>query len=115
MRYLIMIMVFALASISAFAKPHCLSFNNHDNKVTIVFTDEEADGEYIVSDVKLFPIENGEGYDVNSIDTNVTDGFAKVTLTFPHLTKFSNPYVELTINGKKEKFTVSVLSGTWNN
>ncbi len=83
--------------------------------MTIVFTDEEADGEYIVSDVKLFPIENGEGYDINSVDTNVTNGVAKVTLTFPHLTKFSNPYVKLTINGKKKKFKVSELSGIWNN
>ncbi len=103
-------MVLAIAGLAANAAPHCCYFNNDDNKVTIVFTDEDADGEYIVSDVKLFPIEGEQGYDVNSVDTNVTDGVAKVTLTFQHLTKFSNPVVELTVNGKKQ--TSRLLSWT---
>lgn len=106
-------LVMALTSVIANAAPHCSYFNNDENKVTIIFTDEEANGEYIVSDVMLYPIEGGKGYEVNSVDTNVTDGVAKVTLTFQHLTKFSNPVVELTVNGKKADFKVAKLEGTW--
>lgn len=113
MRKFIVAIVFAVASLAASAAPRCCYFNNDDNKVTIVFTDEDADGEYIVSDVLLFPVEGGKGYEVNSVDTNVTDGVAKVTLTFQHLTEFSNPVVELTINGKKAYFKVAKLKGTF--
>lgn len=113
MRKFIIAIVIAIAGLAANAAPHCCYFDNDDNKVTIVFTDEDADGEYIVSDVMLFPVEGEKGYEVNSVDTNVTDGMAKVTLTFQHLTKFSNPVVELTINGKKADFKVAKLKGTW--
>ncbi len=37
MRQFIIVIVFALATIVAFAKPHCHGFNNYDDKVTIVF------------------------------------------------------------------------------
>lgn len=37
------------------AKPRCQGFNNYDNKVTIVFTDNQAKDKYTVSDVKLIP------------------------------------------------------------
>ena len=113
MRKYFAVIVIALTAVIAKAAPHCSYFNNDENKVTIVFTDEDADGEYIVSDVMLFPVKGERGYEVNSVDTNVTDGVAKVTLTFQHLTKFSNPVVELTINGKKARFTVAKLTGTW--
>lgn len=113
MKKFIITIVLAIAGLAANAAPHCCYFNNGDNKVTIIFTDDDANGEYIVSDVKFFPIEGGRGYEVNSVDTNVTDGVAKVTLTFQHLTQFSNPVVELTINGKKADFKVAELDGTW--
>ena len=32
----------AVIGLAANAKPHCQSFNNYDDKVTIVFTDEQA-------------------------------------------------------------------------
>lgn len=113
MRKYFVALVMALSAVIANASPHCSYFNNDENKVTIIFTDEEAAGEYIVSDVMLYPIEGGKGYEVYSVDTNVTDGVAKVTLTFQHLTEFSNPTVELTINGEKAKFNVAKLKGTW--
>ena len=78
-------MAFAIASISAYAKPHCQSFNNYDDKVTIIFADESADNTYSVS---------------------VNNGVATATLTFDHLTQFSDPKVELKINGKTTTFKV---------
>ena len=113
MKKIIVAIVFTIAGMLANAAPHCCYFNNDGNKVTIIFTDEDALGEYIVSDVMLYPIAGGEGYEANSADTNVTDGVAKVTLTFQHLTKFSNPVVKLSINGKEAQFKVAKLEGTW--
>lgn len=88
----------------AYAKPQCQGFNNYDNKVTIVFTDDNAGSQYEVSDVKL--VTYGKEYSATSVTTTVKDGTATVTLTFPHITQFSNPKVSLRINGKKTKFKV---------
>lgn len=113
MKKLIVAIVLTIAGVVANAAPYCCYFNNDGNKVTIIFTDEDAVGEYIISDVMLYPVEGCEGYEVNSAETNVTDGVAKVTLTFQHLTKFSNPVVKLSINGKEAEFKVTKLKGTW--
>lgn len=113
MRCLIIAIILVIACLAAKAVPHCCYFNNDTDKVTIVFTDEDADGEYIVSDVMLYPVEGDKGYEVNSVDTNVTDGVAKVTLKFRHLTEFANPVVKLSINGKKAEVKVANLKGTW--
>ena len=99
-------MAFAIASISAYAKPHCQSFNNYDDKVTIIFADESTDNTYNVSDVKLIPSRNGKEYNATSVSVSVNNGVVTVTLTFEHLTQFSNPKVELKINGKKTTFKV---------
>ena len=99
-------MAFAIASISAYAKPHCQSFNNYDDKVTIIFADESADNTYNVSDVKLIPSWKGQQYKASSVDVSINKGIATVTLTFDHLTQFSNPKVELKINEKKTSFKV---------
>ena len=96
----------AVIGLAANAKPHCQSFNNYDDKVTIVFTDEQAGDHYTVSDVKFLPSWNGKEYPATSVNTTIKDGVATVTLVFPHLTHFSNPRVTLRINGKKTKFEV---------
>ena len=106
MRKILIIMAFAIASISAYAKPHCQSFNNYDDKVTIIFADESTDNTYNVSDVKLIPSWKGKEYKATSVSVSVNNGVATVTLTFDHLTKFSSPKVELKINGKKASFKV---------
>ena len=106
MRKFLMMMAFAMAAIAAYAKPHCQSFNNYDDKVTIVFADESEGDTYNVSDVKLIPSCNGKEYDATSVSVSVNNGRATVTLTFDHLTKFSNPKVELKINGKQTRFKV---------
>lgn len=93
-----------LCACIAYAKPKCQGFNNYDNKVTIVFTDEEASKTYSVSDVKL--ITYGKKYTATSVHADVKNGVATVTLIFPHITQFSNPKVTLRINGKKTKFKV---------
>lgn len=102
------ITVFLLAAIglAANSKPHCQGFNNYDGKVTIVFTDDNARGRYTVSDVKLIPSWMGEEYPATSVKATVKDGVATVTLTFPHITQFSNPKVTLRINGRKTRFRV---------
>ena len=99
-------MAFAIASISAYAKAHCQSFNNYDDKVTIIFADESADNTYNVSDVKLIPSRNGKECNATSVSVSVNNGVATVTLTFDHLTQFSDPKVELKINGKTTTFKV---------
>ncbi len=96
--------MFALLGVAASAKPRCQGFNNYDNKVTVVFTDDEAKGAYTVTDAKF--INCGREYAAESVQTSVKDGVATVTLTFPHLTQFSNPKVRLCVNGKKKKFNV---------
>lgn len=97
-------MAIGIASIAAYAKPHCQSINNYDNKVTITFTDNSAGDSYNVSDVILIPTWGGKEYKAKSVSVSVNNGVATVILTFPHLTKFSNPKVELRINGKKTSF-----------
>ncbi|MDE6231569.1 MAG: hypothetical protein K2M37_08130 [Muribaculaceae bacterium] len=106
MKYITTLLISLLLSFSAIAKPHCQSFNNYDNKVTIIFTDDKAGAQYTVSDVKLIPSWNGQKYKATSVDISVKKGIATVKLTFDHLTHFSNPKVELKINGKKKTFKV---------
>ena len=106
MKTFIISLILSLVCGIAYAKPHCQGFNNYDNKVTVVFTDDNAGDRYSVSDVKLIPSWKGEEYKASSIRTNVKDGVATVTLIFPHITHFSNPKVTLRINGKKYKIKV---------
>lgn len=104
MRTLITIFFLAIMVLTTNAKPHCQGFNNYDNKVTIVFTDDKVDSQYEVADVKL--ITYGKEYSATSVTATVKDGTARVILIFPHLTQFSNPKVKLRINGKKMTFNV---------
>ena len=106
MKQLIISLVCIMISIAALAKPNCQSFNNHDDKVTIIFTDDKAGKKYSVTDVRLIPAWLGKEYKATSVSISVNNGVATVTLTFPHLTQFSNPKVELKINGKKASFKV---------
>ena len=95
--------VFGLRKI-AYAKPHCQGFNNYDNKVTIVFTDNNVDSQYEVTNVRLVTYK--KEYSATSLTATVKDGTATVILVFPHIIQFSNPKVILRINGKKTKFKV---------
>ncbi|WP_300415243.1 hypothetical protein [Bacteroides acidifaciens] len=104
MKQLIISLVCIAISLAAYAKPQCQGFNNYNDKVTIVFTDKDADKTYSVSDAKLVTL--GKEYAATSVQANVKNGVATVTLTFPHITKFSNPKVTLRINGKKANFKV---------
>lgn len=106
MRKFLMIMAFALVSIATYAKPHCQSFNNNDNKTTIIFTDDKAGDKYSVTDVRIIPYWLGKEYKATSVRVYIKKGVATVTLTFDHLTQFSNPKVKLKINGKKTTFKV---------
>lgn len=98
------ILVCLACAAAACAKPHCQGFNNYNDNVTIVFTDEDAGRTYSVSDVKL--ITSGKEYAATSVKATIKNGVATVTLTFPHLTRFSNPKVTMRINGKKTKLKV---------
>ena len=104
MRALIIILLGTFMSLTTYAKPHCQGFNNYDNEVTIVFTDNNVGSQYEVTDVKL--VTYGKEYSATSVTTTVKDGTATVILVFPHITQFSNPKVSLRINGKKTKFKV---------
>ena len=106
MRNFIIFLILAAINVAAYAKPHCQGFNNYDNKVTIVFTDDKAGNQYTVSDVKLIPTWRGQEYQATSVKATVKNGVATVTLIFPHITQFYNPKVTLRINGKKTKFKV---------
>lgn len=106
MRNFIIFLILAAINVAAYAKPHCQGFNNYDNKVTIVFTDDKAGSQYTVSDVIFVPSWKGKEYKATSVSTTVENGVATVTLEFPHITQFSNPKVILRINGKKRTFKV---------
>lgn len=90
-----------LLGIALSAKTHCQGFNNYDDKVTIVFTDDNVGKQYSVTDVKLIPVWKGKEYSAISVKTTVENGVATVTLVFPHITEFSNPKITLRINGRK--------------
>lgn len=106
MRTLITTLILIAISMVTNAKPQCQGFNNYDDKVTIVFTDDNAGERYTVSDVKLIPTWRGQEYQATSVKSTVKNGVATVTLVFPHITQFSNPKVTLRINGKKKSFKV---------
>lgn len=106
MKTFIVSFILSLVCGTAYAKPHCQGFNNYDDKVTIVFTDDKAGSQYTVSDVILIPSWKGKEYKATSVSTTVENGVATVTLEFPHITQFSNPKVTLRINGKKRTFKV---------
>ena len=106
MKTIIISFILSLVCGMAYAKQHCQGFNNYDNKVTIVFTDDKAGSQYAVSDVILIPSWKGKEYKATSVSTTVENGVATVTLEFPHITQFSNPKVTLRINGKKSTFKV---------
>lgn len=106
MRNFIIFLILAAINVAAYAKPHCQGFNNYDNKVTVIFTDDKAGSQYTVSDVILIPSWKGREYKAASVRTTVENGVATVTLVFPHITQFSNPKVTLRINGKKRTFKV---------
>lgn len=106
MKTIIISFILSLVCGMAYAKPHCQGFNNYDNKVTIVFTDDKAGSQYTVSDVIFVPSWKGKEYKATSVSTTVENGVATVTLEFPHITQFSNPKVILRINGKKRTFKV---------
>ncbi len=103
---MILIIAFAITSMVAYAKPYCQSFNNYDDKVTIIFIDDEAGDKYTVTDVKLIPSKNGKDSKASSVSVSINNGVATGTLTFEHITQFSNPKVELEINGRKTDFNV---------
>ena len=106
MRAIIIFLCVLISTVAMNAKPRCQSFNNNDGKLTIVFTDDKVDQNYKVSHVKIIPSWGGKEYPATSVQGTVKNGVATMTLTFPHLTYFSNPKVELRINGKKSKFKV---------
>lgn len=104
MKHIIISLLCLAISLVAYAKPKCQGFNNYNDKVTIVFTDEAAGKDYSVTEATLLTL--GKEYPATSVEANVKNGLATVTLTFPHITRFSNPKVKLRINGKKVKFKV---------
>ncbi len=106
MRTLITALILIAINMAINAKPQCQGFNNYDDKVTIVFTDDNAGEQYTVSDVKLIPTWRGQEYQATSVKATVKNGVATVTLIFPHITQFSNPKVTLRINRKKTRFKV---------
>ena len=106
MKQFIVLFVCILFSLAANPKPQCQSFNNNDDKVTIIFTDDKAGDNYSVTDVKFIPIWLGKEHKALSVNVSVNKGIATVTLTFDHTTRFSNPGIELKINGKKTSFKV---------
>lgn len=106
MKHIIFVMFVLLFSVASNAKPKCQGFNNYNNKVTIVFTDDKAGDRYTVSDVRLIPSWKGKEYRATSVNITVKNGVATVTLVFPHITQFSNPKVTLRINGKKKRIKV---------
>lgn len=104
MKTVIITLILATIAMIANAKPKCQGFNNYDDKVTVIFIDDNAGSNYSVSDVTL--VTYGKEYTATSVSVTVKNGVATVTLTFPYLTTFSNSKVRLRINGNKVKFKV---------
>lgn len=80
------------------------SLNNSGIETTVVINGEGL-GDYIsVSDV--FFTNKGKRYNSNSLNTNMTDGHAVITATFPFSDNYENASVALTINGKEVKLNL---------
>lgn len=93
-----------VAATTTYAKPRCHGFNNYDDKVTIVLVDDKAGDKYMVTEAVLST--GSKKYEAKSVKTDMRDGVAVVTLTFPHATQFSNPKLTLRVNGKKMKVKI---------
>lgn len=100
----LLIMLLSLSGIEISAKPHCEGFNNYNDKVTIVFSDSDVKFPYIVTDAVIKTY--GKEYKATSIRITMKDGIAYVKLEFPYISRFSNPKVSVSINGRKSTFKV---------
>ena len=70
--YIVTVIFLTVIGLTVNAKPRCQGFNNYDNKVTIVFTDNQAKDKYTVSDVKLIPSSWSEKeYPATSVEVTV--------------------------------------------
>lgn len=73
--YIVTVIFLTVIGLTVNAKPRCQGFNNYDNKVTIVFTDNQAKDKYTVSDVKLIPSSWSEKeYPATSVEVTVKKG-----------------------------------------
>lgn len=70
----------------------------------MVFVDDKAGDKYVVTDAMFMTY--GKQYEATSVNTKIENGIATVTLTFPHITNFSNPKITLRVNGKRKKMKV---------
>lgn len=104
MRIIISAIICTIISLTAGSKPRCQSFSNTGGKVTVVFVDDKAGDRYVVTDAVF--VTYGRQYEATSVNTKIENGVATVTLTFPHITSFSNPKMILRVNGKKKKIKV---------
>lgn len=74
--YIVTVIFLTVIGLTVNAKPRCQGFNNYDNKVTIVFTDNQAKDKYTVSDVKLIPSSWSEKeYPATSVEVTVKKGW----------------------------------------
>ena len=72
--YIVTVIFLTVIGLTVNAKPRCQGFNNYDNKVTIVFTDNQAKDKYTVSDVKLIPSSWSEKeYPATNYESDLTD------------------------------------------
>lgn len=103
-KIILAIICIIVAAATIYAKPRCHGFNNYDNKVTIILVDDKAGEKYTVSEAVLST--GSKKYDAISVKTDMRDGVAVLTLTFPHATQFSNPKLTLRVNGRKIKVKI---------
>ncbi|MDE6347006.1 MAG: hypothetical protein K2L55_10095 [Muribaculaceae bacterium] len=104
MKKIIFVIICLKVAATTYAKPRCHGFNNYDDKVTIVLVDDKAGDKYMVTEAVLST--GSKKYEAKSEKTDMRDGVAVVTLTFPHDTQFSNPKLTLRVNGKKMKVKI---------
>ena len=99
MKKIIFAIICLMVAATTYAKPRCHGFNNYGDKVTIVLVDDKAGDKYMVTEAVLST--GSKKYEAKSVKTDMRDGVAVVTLTFPHATQFSNPKLTLRVNGRK--------------
>lgn len=107
MKKLVLIALMGLFSVSAVvAKPKFKSINNYGNATTIVVEDKKAGDELSVTSAVFY--NDGKAMPAKSMQANLNNGVATITMKFKRCTVFDNCYVVITINGKEERVNLNL-------
>lgn len=107
MKKLVLIAFVGLFSVGvAMAKPKFKSIDNNGNATTIVVEDKKAGDNLSVTSAVFH--NDGKDLPAKSMQANLINGVATITMKFDRCTVFNNCYVVIAINGKEERVSLNL-------